>query len=32
MKPTQFTNELLVVFQKKQLICNHTSLAYDSVY
>ena len=32
MKPTHFTNELLLVFYKKHVICNQTSLANDSVY
>ena len=32
MKPTHFTNELLLVFQKKQVICNDTNLAYNIVY
>ena len=32
MKPTHFTNELPLVFQKKHVICNHIKLAWDSVY
>ena len=32
MKPTNFTNELLLVFQKKHVNCNHINLASDSVY
>ena len=32
MKPTHFTNELLLVFQKKHVICNHTNLALNIVY
>ena len=27
MKPSNFSNELLLVFQKKHVICNHTNLA-----
>ena len=32
MKPTHFTNQLLLVFQKKHVNCNHTNLAKNSVY
>ena len=32
MKPTHFTNELLLVFQKKHVICNYTNLALNIVY
>ena len=32
MKPTHFTNELLLVFQKKHVIYNQTNLAQKSVY
>ena len=32
MKPTHFSNELLLVFQKKHVICNHINLAKDSMY
>ena len=32
MKPTHFTNEIPLVFQKKHVICNHINLAEDSVY
>ena len=32
MKPRHFSNELLLVFQKKHIICNHTNLAKNSVY
>ena len=32
MKPTHFTNELLLVFQKKHVNCNYTNLALNIVY
>ena len=32
MKPTIFTNELLLVFQKKHVIYNQTNLAKNIVY
>ena len=32
MKPSHFSNELLLVFQKKHIKCNHTNLAQSSVY
>ena len=32
MKPSKFSNELLLVFQKKHIICNHTNLALNCVY
>ena len=32
MKPTNFTNELLLVFQKKHVIYNKTNLAKNIVY
>ena len=32
MKPSHFSNELLLVSQKKHIICNHTNLAKNSVY
>ena len=32
MKQTHFTNELLLVFQKKKVICNHTNLALNIVF
>ena len=32
MKLTHFTNELLLVFQKKHVICNHTNFAKNIVY
>ena len=32
MKPTNFTNELLLVFQKKHVNCNDTNLALNIVY
>ena len=32
MKPTNFTNELLLVFQKKHVNCNYTNLALNIVF
>ena len=32
MKPSNFSNEMMLVFQKKHVICNHTNLASNSVY
>ena len=32
MKPTHFTNELLLVFEKKHVIYNQTNLAKNIVY
>ena len=32
MKLSNFSNQLLLVFQKKHVICNHTNLASNSVY
>ena len=32
MEPTNFTNELLLVFQKKHVNCNDTNLALNIVY
>ena len=32
MKQSHFSNDKLLVFQKKQFTCNLTNLAYNSVY